>query len=139
VYGGDVLALQLDVDYSDAGALPANSGLKFGDVRLCNLSTLADVDVSAANGITVRQLLADANTVLGGGTSILHVDPMDSLARSLNSAFDNGTPDSFAKPTSSTAHAPRSSRPTPSSRVPTGAPKRHGGPRTHLSESSSRC
>jgi hypothetical protein len=96
-FGGDVLALQLDADFSDAGLLQANSGLKFGDLTICNLTTVLGNDVSGANGMTVRQLLAEANTALGGGTTALPIDSLDSLARSLNSAFDGGTPSSFAQ------------------------------------------
>jgi hypothetical protein len=63
VFGGNVLALQLDVDFSDAGVLGGTSGLAFGDLRMCNFTTL-----SALNGMTVRQYLALVNTLLGGGT-----------------------------------------------------------------------
>ncbi len=96
-FGGDVLALQLDVDFSDAGLLPATSGQKFGDLTLCNFPAVTGDDLSAANGMTVRQLLAAANTALGGGTQVLNINELDWLASSLNSAFDNGTPSSFAQ------------------------------------------
>src|SRR5207249_1983091 len=54
--GGQVLALKLNVDFSNAGILPSG----FGNLTLCNTGTSLD-------GKTVSQILAIANTALGGG------------------------------------------------------------------------
>jgi hypothetical protein len=52
-FGGDVMALTFNVDFSDAGLLPGTSGLRFGDLTLDNFTgTLAPLD-----GLTVRQFL----------------------------------------------------------------------------------
>src|SRR2546422_298420 len=59
-FGGETLALELNVDFSDAGFLPGTSGIRFGDLILANFST-----VPAFNGLTVRQFLDDENTCLG--------------------------------------------------------------------------
>jgi len=96
-FGGDVLALQFDVDFADAGDLPATSSTAFGDLRLCNLTTLGGEDVSPANGMTVRQVLAGANTVLGGGTATISVNGLDQLTRAISGAFEAGSPSAFAQ------------------------------------------
>ena len=101
-FAGNVLALQLDVDFSDAGLLSGTSGLKFGDLTLCNLTTLFGTDdVSSLNGMTVRQLLSAANVALGAGSTGLPlpepIDDLDSLTRSAVAAFGGGTPSSFAQ------------------------------------------
>jgi hypothetical protein len=100
-FGGDVLSLQLDVDFSDAGALSATSGLKFGNLTVCNLTTVGGDDVSSLNGMTVRQLLATANTILGGGSTTLPlsypVDDSDMVVRLIVDSFLDGTPSTFAQ------------------------------------------
>jgi len=50
-FGGDVLGLELNVDFSDAGFLPAASGIRFGDLVLAGFSALPQLD-----GLTVRQV-----------------------------------------------------------------------------------
>src|SRR5271170_2140472 len=47
-FGGDVLALEFNVDFSDAGFLAAASGIPFGDLVLEGFSTLPQLD-----GLTV--------------------------------------------------------------------------------------
>src|SRR5260370_5023572 len=91
-FGGDVLALQLDVDFSDAGFLLGASGIPFGNLVLENFGPL-----SLLNGRTVRQILGAANTDLGGGTSIFSIADLDTLASELTLAFEDGTPDTFAQ------------------------------------------
>jgi len=92
VFGGDVLALQLDVDFSDAGTLGGTSGLRFGDLRLCNLS-----NAPAYDGMTVRQFLAVMNTALGGGlTGAVDFDALHPLVQDVSAAFDGGSVSPFA-------------------------------------------
>jgi hypothetical protein len=90
-FGGDMLALELNVDFSNAGFLAHPAGTPFGNVVLQNFSTMP-----AVNGLTVNQFLADANICLGGGTCIYPVAALDNIAFELNASFDTGTPDSFA-------------------------------------------
>jgi hypothetical protein len=92
VFGGDVLALQLDVNFSDAGLLGGTSGLRFGDLYVCELTT-----TTALNGLTVRQILAIANTVLGGGTGPYTADELDPVVFALTQAFVGGDPSTFAE------------------------------------------
>jgi len=88
-FGGDVLALQLDVDFSKAGLL-GTSSIPFGNLILQNLSSTA-----ALNGLTVTQFLADANTCLGGGSCLYSYSVMDGVAADLTLSFDGGTPGTF--------------------------------------------
>jgi len=92
VFGGDVLALELNVDFADAGVLPGNSGLKVGNLTVCGLT--ADTDL---NGMTVRQVLSVENTALGGGTTTDSITDLDIVAADLNASFDEGVADSFAQ------------------------------------------
>jgi hypothetical protein len=97
-FGGDVLALEFNVDFSDAGFLPATSGIPFGNLLLQGFSTLPQLD-----GLTVRQFLGDMNTLLGGGSSIVSIadigGPPDfnPILISLNVSFSGGTPTQFAQ------------------------------------------
>jgi hypothetical protein len=89
-FGGDVLALTLNVRFSDGGVLPYTSATAFGDLYVCGYATVSNQ--------TVRQFLANANTVLGGGSvSGLTPDLADQLAVSLNASFSGGTPSTFAQ------------------------------------------
>jgi len=91
-FGGDVVTLQLNIDFSDAGLLASSTGIKLGDLTLCNTG------VTALNGATVRQFQAAVNALLGGGSSsygtIANLQP---IAVDINTAFDDGTPSSFAQ------------------------------------------
>jgi len=97
-FGGDVTALALNVDFSDAGLLPGTSGLRFGDLVLTGFSTFPQL-----NGLTVRQFLADMNTLLSGGSSIVSISDLDSIpdgvdneiVSDLNASFSSGL---FATP-----------------------------------------
>jgi len=101
VFGGEVLALQLNVDFSDAGFLPANSGLRFGDLVLTGFS--ASSPLAPLDGLTVRQLLGDVNTLLGGGSSIVSISDLGTLVdgapalAELNGSFFYGQPSQFAQ------------------------------------------
>lgn len=90
--GGNVLALELDVDFSDAHLLGGTSGLAFGDLYVCDLTT-----ATALDGMTVRQVLAVGNTMLGGGAGPVSIDDLDALVFALTQAFDGGTPSTFAQ------------------------------------------
>jgi PEP-CTERM motif len=113
-FGGDVLVLQLDVDFNNAGFLRGTSGVPFGNLVLQNFTTL-----SALNSLTVSEFLVDANTCLGGGSCIYSVATMDTITADLGAAFGGGgglpagTPSAFADtnlalPTSATVPEPSS-------------------------------
>lgn len=99
VFGGEVLALQISGDFSDAGVTNNLTG-KFGDLKFANLVdgsvlslwTLTAAQAAALNGQTVRQVLAAANTRLGGGSLPAYVgsiNDLDQLVRWLNKSFDS--------------------------------------------------
>jgi hypothetical protein len=92
VYGGEVAALKLNIDFNDAGFVKGNASVKFGDLTLCGFSTLP-----ALNGTTVRQFLTTANTALGGGSTGFAISDLDDVARQLDGAFVGGTATSFAQ------------------------------------------
>lgn len=91
VLGGEVLGLQLNVDFADAGLTTGTSAFAFGDLTLCNLG-------AAVDGTSVRDFLARANTALGGGTtSGISLLGYVSVASQLNNAFTLGAPSLFAQ------------------------------------------
>ena len=91
-FGGEVLGLELNVDFSDAGLLPGSSGLRFGDLILQNFSTF-----TAVNGLTVRQFLVDVNTLLGGGSTAFTIPDLGSTIGDINASFSAGTASVFAQ------------------------------------------
>jgi hypothetical protein len=90
VFGGDVTALQLNVDFSDARAL-GTLATPFGDLALCNVGALR------LNGTTVRQFLGIVNTLLGGGSSPFSIADLEPVTAQLNGSFDGGVPTAFAR------------------------------------------
>ena len=91
-FGGDVLALALDVALADHGLLGATSSVAFGDLKLCALT-----DTPALDGISVRDFLGDANTLLGGGTTAYGLDLIAPLTTNLADAFTGGSVSTFAQ------------------------------------------
>lgn len=90
-FGGEVLALRLNVDFSDAGVTSGPGG-PFGDLVIENVTSIAGV-----NGLTVRQVLSDANTALGGGVPPISIADLSAVITGLNSSFEGGTPSVFAQ------------------------------------------
>ena len=88
-FGGDVLALQFNVDFSDA-RVQGTLAPPFGDLVLCNVGTLP------LNGMTVHQFLAVVNTLLAGGSSPFSIADLGPITEQLNGAFDGGVPSPFA-------------------------------------------
>ena len=83
VFAGQVLAVRLAVDFSNAGAIA--HGL--GDLKIAPGRTLA--------GQTVLQVLATANRVLGGDLAALppgmSISALNDVMTRINENFDNGT------------------------------------------------
>ncbi len=83
VFGGQVLTLQLNVDFSDAGVTPTG----FGDLQL----------VGAPFGAqTVRDLLLVANQMLGDDFTTFDTT-LNDLVSLLNQGFDNCYPSGWAQ------------------------------------------
>ena len=91
-FAGEVLALQLNVDYSGASLLA--SIVPLGSLRFCTFA-----DVPSLNGQTVGQFLTTANHVLGGGSAVLDASTIAAVARRINAAFIDGAPSTFAQAT----------------------------------------
>jgi hypothetical protein len=83
VFGAQVLALQLNVDFNVAGIIDGAGG-SITDLRLCNTGTSLD-------GKTINQILAAANQALGGGSLPVGYtySSLNDLVTKLNEAFDN--------------------------------------------------
>ena len=92
LFGGDVAALKLDIDFADAGLLPGAAGVAFGDLHLCGLVDTPDLD-----GSTVRQLLDVANGWLGGNAGPDTLAAVDTLVENVNITFDGGVVTPFAQ------------------------------------------
>jgi hypothetical protein len=90
-FGGEVLGLELNVDFSDANVLPGTVGVPFGDMELTGFGPGSPFD-----GLLVRQVLANVNTLLGGGTAAFTIADLGSLVGDLNASFSEGNPSTFA-------------------------------------------
>ena len=91
VFGGDVLALELNFDFNNAGFLVGTSNIPFGDLVLTNLSTCSQL-----NGLTLDQFLAIDNTALGGGATTCSIANLDAITANVNASFEGGVVSSFA-------------------------------------------
>jgi hypothetical protein len=91
-FGGEVLALRLNIDFSDAGFLSGSAGVAFGSLTLCGFSALP-----ALNGLTVRQFMNTVNTPLGAGSSTYSIADLDPVTASLNDSFNGGAASTFAQ------------------------------------------
>ena len=103
-FGGQVLALDLNITFADAGLLPpSTSGLKLGDLTLCHFDTVgvgsgAAGEFTQLDGMSVRNFYALVNTLLSGGTGSYPVtDDLNSVVGGVNMAFDDGAVSTFAQ------------------------------------------
>ncbi|HTL35417.1 MAG TPA: hypothetical protein VL326_19955 [Kofleriaceae bacterium] len=88
-FGGDVSALKLNIDFSDANLLTHASSTAFGDLLLCGVTP------SSLNGSSVRNLLAAANNSLAAVTPFS--TDLAQLVSDVNVSFVNGAPTTFAE------------------------------------------
>jgi len=80
VFGGQVVALKLNVAFSDAGKIGSGS-VKLGEL-IVNAGPLA--------GKTVYEVLSIANTALGGGTTPYSISQLNEVVTAINENFDDG-------------------------------------------------
>jgi len=90
-FGGDVVGLRLDVDFSNAALLPGTAPFRFGDLILHDLS------IPAINGLTVRQFEHLDEIALGGATTPFSIDDLNLLTFQVNLAFGAGLATQFAQ------------------------------------------
>ncbi|HJU72904.1 MAG TPA: hypothetical protein VJ717_04095 [Gemmatimonadaceae bacterium] len=93
VFGGEVLALRINIDFADAGYTLGDAGVRFGDLTLCGLTGA----VAGLNGTSVRAFSSIANTTLGGGSTPYSISDVNQKAFDINNAFNNGLPNPFAQ------------------------------------------
>gem|GEM_PF-1431892 len=93
--GGEVVALNLNIAFTDLGLVSGSTSILFGDLHVCGLP--ASTTTSALNGETVRQVLATADLVLSGATSSITPADLFVTLASINSAFNNGAVSTFAQ------------------------------------------
>ena len=91
-FGGDVVALRLDVDFSDAGVTLGALGIPFGDLTLSTVPLLPGLD-----NMTVRQFLDLVSTLLGGGSGIYTINELAGVNDDLTNAFVGGVVSPFAE------------------------------------------
>lgn len=91
VFGGQVTALRINVDFSAAGVTVGPGG-PVGAMRIVGTSTPLD-------NLTVAQALAIAEAVLGGGAlpAGMTIPNLNDLVTDLNEAFDNGAQSVWAR------------------------------------------
>jgi len=92
-FGGEMVALKLNLDFSNAGLLPNSSGLLFGDLVLTGFSG----SESSLNGLTVEQFFAISQAALAGQATTIGFPDIEDLTANINDAFEEGQPDSFAQ------------------------------------------
>src|SRR5215472_3923544 len=90
-FGGEVLGLEFNVDFSDAGFLPGPSGIPFGNLLLAGFSN------PVFNGLSVRKFLGDVNFLLSGDSTIFSIADLGTMMSDINSAFSNGDPTVFTQ------------------------------------------
>jgi hypothetical protein len=93
VFGGQVLALQLNVDFSPTLIGLGRAKFPVGSLVLCNTGTSLD-------GFTVAQILQVANQALGNKDALpfgFTYSSLNDLVTNLNEAFDNCSPNAFAQ------------------------------------------
>jgi len=117
IFGGDVVALKLNIDFSNAGLLGGTTTFPFGNLVLTNMGVNppgTSGDLSSLNGMTVSQFLAIANTCLGAGPCPLGLDNIDALTEDLNASYENGIASTFAQTNLAwpTGYTPPSANPT---------------------------
>jgi hypothetical protein len=92
IFGGQVVGLALNIDFSDAGYTLGSLGIPFGDLLLQDLTG----PVAGLNGDNLRQFFALTNIALGGGDAGFTIDDLSALLMIVNGAFEGGFTNAFA-------------------------------------------
>lgn len=88
-FGGEALALRMNIDFSAGGAL--GGSVSFGTLHLCGMTD------TSLNNLTVSDVMDIANTLLGGGSNGYDIVAITDLLGQLNNSFMDGTPSPFAQ------------------------------------------
>jgi hypothetical protein len=92
MFGGQVLALQVNVNFSDAGLL--NGRYQYGNLHLCGLT-----QTPLYNGLEIRMFLDAMNAALSFSSGIppYTYDELSALVDDVTRAFEGGAASSFAQ------------------------------------------
>lgn len=93
IFGGEVVALDLNIGFSDLGVLAHLGGVSFGDLVLSGY----DGTIAGLNGRTVRQLYQIVDAALGGGFEPFSIVDLARLADDINTSFDGGFVSAYAQ------------------------------------------
>jgi|ERR1700735_4305293 len=94
VFGGDVVVLDLNIAFNQAGDLSGTSSTLFGNLVLANFTG----SLSGLDGLTVSQFLNDvADPCLAGGACPYGLGNVASITDDLGTAFEGGYPMTFAE------------------------------------------
>jgi hypothetical protein len=92
--GGEVVAATLNVAFSEAGLLTHPTGVTFGDLVFQNLESLrddsSDGKMEEFDGLSVREVLSDADQALGGGPSPFFLPDLAIALDVATDVFDDG-------------------------------------------------
>jgi hypothetical protein len=92
-FGGEIVALKLNIDFSDSGHISGAVNVPFGNLTLCNFVAPDE----SLNGTSVRSFLATGNVALGGGATTIPIAELNLIALNLNASFDSGAVNLFAQ------------------------------------------
>ncbi|MGA8448223.1 MAG: hypothetical protein WB766_24000 [Roseiarcus sp.] len=85
-FAGEVAALKLNIDFSDAGLLAHPASVTFGDLELVNFSGA----LSGLDGLSVLDLLGQVNVLLGGGATGYTINDVFETLDDVNASFNEG-------------------------------------------------
>jgi hypothetical protein len=92
--GAEVVAATLNVAFSEAGLLAHPTGVTFGDLVFQNLESLinfsSDGKMGEFDGLSVREVLSDADQALGGGPSPFFLPDLATALDVAADLFDDG-------------------------------------------------
>jgi hypothetical protein len=92
-YGGEVATMRLNIAFGDDNLLGATTSIHLGDLSVCNLTGTQ----APLNGLTVRAVQAQANTILGGGTGSVSLLDMFTVINNIDMSFNGGPVSTFAQ------------------------------------------
>jgi hypothetical protein len=92
VFGGQMVALYLNIDFNDAGLIGGTSKVRYGDLILGGY----DGALAGLDGLTIRQFRTIANTAIGGGTTPFSIADLSAQLMLINASFEGGFPTSWA-------------------------------------------
>ena len=101
MFAGEVVALRLNIDYSDAGIVTSQifggtvahpPGIAFGDLIYTGFTG----SLAGINGLNVRQVADIANVLLGGGAEPFSIADINGLLAGTNDSFGGGFAHNFA-------------------------------------------